>query len=293
MPCFNQTEVGRIRTLLLKHARDAFCSQEEINRQWRRLHYTEAPAFAAALKEYERFQALLEGFGVELHFLPRDPRASLDSIYVRDGAVVCEKGIVLCSMGKEARRGEPEAQAVFYGSTGLPILGRIEGTGCLEGGDVLWLDERTLAVARSYRTNDEGIRQLGDLLGDCIDALVRVPLPHYRGPKDVFHLMSIISPIDKDLALVFSPLMPIPFREELISRGVELVEVPEEEFETMGCNVLTVAPRKCVMIASNDVTRRRLEKLGVEVHTFEGKEICAKGAGGATCLTRPLERGAV
>ena len=113
---------------------------------------------------------------------------------------------------------------------------------------------------------------------------------HWHGPEDVFHLMSIVSPIDRVLFLVYSPLMPVPFREALISRGIELLEIPDSEFATLGCNVLAVAPREVLMVAGNLETRARLERAGVTVHEFAGREICLKGGGGPTCLTRPLTR---
>jgi len=169
------------------------------------------------------------------------------------------------------------------------VIGAIEPPGLLEGGDVAWMDERTLAVGHGYRTNDEGIRQLRAILGDAIDVLV-VPLPHWRGPGDVFHLMSIYSPVDSDLAVVSSPLMPVPFREALLDRGIALVEVPGDEFDTMGANVLAIAPRVCIMLRGNPKTRERLERAGAEVFEYEGQEISLKGGGGPTCLTRPLER---
>ena len=151
------------------------------------------------------------------------------------------------------------------------------------------MDSRTAAVGRGYRTNDEGIRQLADFLGPDVE-LVVVPLPHWKGPGDVFHLMSVLSPLDRDLALVFSPLLPVPFRELLLERGVSLVEVPWEELESMGCNVLAVAPRVCLMLEGNPLTRSRMEEAGVEVHTYRGEEISVPGSGGPTCLTRPLLR---
>jgi N-dimethylarginine dimethylaminohydrolase len=117
-----------------------------------------------------------------------------------------------------------------------------------------------------------------------------VPLPHWKGPDDVFHLMSVISPIDKDLAVVYSKLLPVPFRQELIDRGIKFIEVPDSEFETMGCNILAVAPRKCLMLEGNETTKNKLINENVEVIEFKGDEICRKGAGGPTCLTRPLLR---
>jgi N-dimethylarginine dimethylaminohydrolase len=154
----------------------------------------------------------------------------------------------------------------------------------------VWLDHRTLAVGRGYRTNDDGVAQLRALLADSIDDLIVVPLPHWRGPADVFHLMSLVSPVDDDLAVVYSPLMPVTFRELLLDRGIVLVEVPDAEFESMGANVLALAPRRCLMLAGNPITRSRLERAGAHVTEYEGNDISVKGGGGPTCLTRPLRR---
>jgi N-dimethylarginine dimethylaminohydrolase len=198
-------------------------------------------------------------------------------------------GLVLCRMGKPARSAEPESQGQAFRSRGLAVLGAIEPPGALEGGDLVWLDERTLVVGRGYRTNDEGIRQLRGFVGSDVTVEV-VPLPHYRGPQDVFHLMSILSPVDDDLAVVYSPLMPVPFREWLCVRGIRFVEVPDDEFASMGANVLAIAPRRCVMVEGNRVTRARLEAAGAEVAVYDGSEISLKGGGGPTCLTRPITR---
>jgi N-dimethylarginine dimethylaminohydrolase len=193
-------------------------------------------------------------------------------------------------MGKVLRRGEPTAIGEFLPQLGVPILGAITGEGRLEGGDVVWLDEHTLAVGRGYRTNDEGIRQLRRLTADLVDEFIVVPLPHWQGPNDVLHLMSLISPIDHKLALVYSRLLPVPFREWLLARGIKLLEVPEAEYESMGCNVLAVAPRRCIMLSGNPQTRAMLVNEGIEVWEYEGEEISRKGAGGPTCLTRPIWR---
>jgi N-dimethylarginine dimethylaminohydrolase len=193
-------------------------------------------------------------------------------------------------MGKPLRRDEPRSHEAAFRAMDYPIAGSIAPPGRLEGGDVVWLDRRTIAVGRGYRTNDDGIAQLRAVLEGSIDELIVVPLPHWRGPSDVFHLMSIVSPIDSDLALVYSPLMPVAFRERLLDRGIALVEVPDEEFESMGANVLAVAPRRCLMLAGNPATRARLERAGAHVTVYEGDEISVKGGGGPTCLTRPLRR---
>jgi len=283
-----QSDVAPLRRVLMKHARDAFVSQARIAEQWRGLDYSAAPDFAAACRESDALAALLESLGVGVVWLPQAD-AGIDSIYVRDAAVVTDAGAVLARMGKAARAAEPAQLGVAASGLGLRVLGRIEPPGTLEGGDVVWLDRRTLAVGKGKRTNAEGINQLSALLPG-VD-VVTVPLPDWNAPGDVFHLMSALSPVADDLALVVPRLLPPFFLDTLTTRGVRLVEVPAAELDTMGPNVLAVAPRLVVALEGSPETRRRLEGAGVTVHTYRGEEISRKGFGGPTCLTRPLERG--
>jgi N-dimethylarginine dimethylaminohydrolase len=265
-------------------------SDEACAAQWKSLDFSAAPALARAAEEYEAFLRILQGAGAQVDFLPADERTNLDSIYARDASIVCSRGIILGRMGKRLRAGEPAAQKAAFRRLGVPIAGEITEPGCLEGGDVVWLDDRTIAVGHGYRTNENGILQLRSILADSIDDIIVVPLPHWRGPGDVLHLMSLISPVDSDLAVVYSPLLPVPFRQELLERGYALVEVPAGEFDTMGTNVLALGPRECVMLAGNPRTRGALERAGARVTEYAGDEISVKGAGGPTCLTRPLAR---
>ena len=290
MPFGCQSEVGKIQRLLLKHAREAFRNAQNIAAQWERLRYAGAPDFEKAQREYENFVDVLKRHVPEIEFLPENDATGLDSIYVHDPALITSRGAILCNMGKAERRGEPAAMGDFFYKMSVPVLGVITSAGTLEGGDVVWIDERTLAVGRGYRTNDEGIRQLRQFLKDLVDEIVVVPLPHWRGPGDVLHLMSLISPIDHQLALVYSRLLPVPFREWLLAREIKLLEVPDEEYDSMGCNVLAMAPKKCLMLAGNLRTKALLINAGVEVWEYAGEEISHKGAGGPTCLTRPIWR---
>jgi N-dimethylarginine dimethylaminohydrolase len=283
----SQSDVGALQSVLLKHARDAFRDAAAVEAAWRALNYLAPPGRAAA--EYDRFAALLEEAGACIQWMPADDVTGLDSLYVRDASIPSGAGMILCNMGKAARATEPAAQAAAFREFGIPVAGAVTGAGKIEGGDVVWLDQKTLAVGRGYRTNDEGIRQVREMLGEGVEVVV-APLPHWRGPADVFHLMSILSPIDRDLALVYSALLPVPFREVLLALGFDLVEVPEEEFESMGCNVLALGPRRCLMLDGNPITRKRLEQAGAQVAVFTGDEICRKGSGGPTCLTRPILR---
>jgi N-dimethylarginine dimethylaminohydrolase len=275
--------------VLLRPARDGFAGADRVAAEWRALNFSAPPDVDAAVAQQATFAALLERAGARVELLG-GPGLTMDSIYVRDASIVTPNGAVLCRMGKPARQDEPAAQRRWFDALGVRIAGAIEAPGLIEGGDVVWFDAKTVAVGRGYRTNDAGIAQFRGLLGDDVEVVV-VPLPHYRGPADVFHLMSLLSPVADDLAVAYSPLMPVPFREWLVDRGLRFVEVPESEFESMGANVLAVGPRRVVMLAGNPVTLARLEAEGVEVWTYEGSEISLKGGGGPTCLTRPLARG--
>ncbi len=285
-----QSMVKPVKRMLLKHAREAFLSPKKLSEEWEDLNYSGCPDYTKALEEYDFFVSLLSRAVPELEFLPGHSRTGLDSIYARDPVIVTHRGAILCNMGKAQRHEEPAAIEEYLAKTGVPVLGRITGQGRLEGGDVVWMDERTLAVGQGYRTNSEGILQLRDLTRNFVDEVMVVPLPHWNGPGDVLHLMSMLSPIDDDLALVYSRLLPVPFRQWLLERGIKLLEVPDEEYDSMACNVLAVSPRRCVVIAGNPRTKQRLEDEGVEVWEYKGDEICVKGAGGPTCLTQPVWR---
>ena len=282
--------VDPIRRVLMKHPREAYQNQNSLNDKSPQLNYYGVPNYNKALADYESFTELLTSFGAEVYFLPIDDSTSLDSVYTHDPCVISNGGVILCIMGKEARLSEPDAVKDYFESIDIPILGQIEAPGTLEGGDIVWLNERIAAVGEGYRSNAEGIRQFKALLGNLVDEVISVPLPHWAGPGDCLHLMSNISPIDHDLYLVYSRLLPVPFRKYLLDRQIQFIEVPDEEYDSMGCNVLAMAPRKAIMIEGNPITRQLLEQEGVEIHTYDGSEISLKGAGGPTCLTRPFLR---
>jgi len=288
-----QNMVDPIRRVLMKHPREAYQNQNSLNDKSPQLNYYGVPNYNKALADYESFTELLTSFGAEVHFLPSDDSTSPDSVYTHDPCVISNGGIILCNMGKEARLSEPDAVKDYFESIDIPILGQIEAPGTLEGGDIVWLNERIAAVGEGYRSNAEGIRQFKALLGNLVDEVISVPLPHWAGPGDCLHLMSNISPIDHDLYLVYSRLLPVPFRKYLLHRQIQLIEVPDKEYDSMGCNVLALAPRKVIMIEGNPITRQLLEREGVEIHTYDGSEISLKGAGGPTCLTRPFLRSAL
>lgn len=284
------SEFGHLKSVFIKRAKDAFIDDAHVTKHWEALNYLGKPDIQKAFSEYEAFEQVFKDNGTEVLYLPEDASVNMDSIYCRDAAIATSKGMIICNMGKEGRKNEPLAEQKAFEANGIPVLGVITAPGTIEGGDVAWLDEKTLAVGHTYRTNEEGIKQITALLKPIGVDVITVPMPHYRGPSDVFHLMSVLSPVDKNLAVVYSPLIPIVFRNELIKRGFELVEVPEAEFDSMGCNVLALAPRVCLMVKGNPITKAGLEKAGCKVIEYEGAEISVKGGGGPTCLTRPVDR---
>ena len=256
--------------------------------RWREFGWRSAPDPARILAEHEALCGLLEDAGAEV--IVGDPlEASIDSVYVHDPAAVARGGAILLRPGKTAREVEVAAAERDLVSAGLDVLARMEPPATAEGGDMLWLDDDTLVVGRGYRTNDAGVAALAEALPGV--HLISVDLPHYHGRGEVMHLLSLISPLADDLAIVHLPLMPVRLVELLEERGIGFVHVPEEEFESMGCNVLALAPRLALALDGNAETRRRLEAAGVEVLVYSGEELSRKGDGGPTCLTRPLLRG--
>jgi len=286
----HQSEYLSLKSVFIKPVANAFVSRNIIEKQWEALHYLSKPDFHKAVEEYKVFEDALVKSGSEIHHFPMDDSLSIDSIYCRDASIATDFGMILCRMGKNGRSYEPEAQKQTYLALNIPILGEIKSPGTLEGGDVAWLDEKTLAVGHTYRSNPEGILQLKKMLEPLGILVLVAELPHYRGPSDVFHLMSILSPVAKDLAVIYSPLMPIKFRNQLKEMGFTFVEVPDDEFESMGCNVLAIAPKKCLMVDGNPKTHNALLEAGCEVIIYGGEDISVKGGGGPTCLTRPMLR---
>ena len=280
-----QTMIEPLRRVLVKRPDEAFGNADPA-----RWHYTSRPDLEEAQREHDALVEILRGAGTEVIDHPEPQPERADAIYVFDPTIVTERGAVILHMGKELRRGEEAALGRRLQEVGVPILAELEGDATAEGGDLLWLDSRTLAVGQGFRTNPEGLRQLREILAGIGVQVLPVELPYFTGPLACLHLLSLISLVDHDLAVVYPPLLSVPFWKTLRDRGIQLVEVPQEEFATMGPNVLALAPRRCLMLEGNPVTQRRLEEAGCEVLNYRGREISLKAEGGPTCLTRPIWR---
>jgi dimethylargininase len=257
--------------------------------RWREFGWLVEPDPAIAAEQHEALCELLRGAGAEVVYAGSDVGEDPDAVYVFDPVIVSDRGALLLRPGKEGRRGEPVAIAEDLRALGVPVAFEMAEPATAEGGDTMWLDQRTLLVGRSYRTNDAGIRALREALPGV--EVLAFDLPRLRGPDACLHLLSLLSPLDDDLVVAYPPLMPIRLLELFAERGIAVVEVPEGEFDSLGPNVLALAPRVAVALEGNPETRRRMESAGVDVSVFEGSEIAHKGEGGPTCLTRPMLRG--
>ena len=280
---------GTLKKVAIRTAGVAFNSDARLDAEWKNLNYHSRPDLKGANTEYAVVEKMLAATGAEVIKLPDGDGLTLDSLYTHDALVITPHGLVRPHMGKPARRLEPKVNGAYLETLGFPIAGEITAPGLLEGGDLVWIDRNTLLAGIGYRTNQEGANQLAKLAGADVNVL-SFDMPHYKGRSDVFHLMSVLSPLDADLALVYLPLMPVRLVEFLESRGIKFVHVPDQEFDTMGCNVLALGPRHAIMVEGNPETEKRLRAAGVKVEVFKGYEICRKGEGGPTCMTRPLVR---
>jgi dimethylargininase len=282
----SQSMIAPLQKVLVKRPEEAFAVDDPV--VW---HYAGRPDWPQALQEHDGLVAQLRWAGAEVLYHDEPQPEHADAIFVFDPAIVTDHGAIILSMGKMQRRGEESAIARCLEALGVPVLYTLHGEARAEGGDLLWLDHDTLAVGQGFRTNAEGLRQLREALKEIDVRVLPVELPYYTGPEACLHLLSLISIVDDHVAVVYPPLLSVPFWQELKRRDFKLIEVPDAEFATMGPNVLALAPGQCLMLEGNPITRQRLEEAGCKVITYRGNEISLKAEGGATCLTRPILRG--
>ncbi len=281
----SQSMYSPLRRVLVKRPDAAFAVEDPA-----RWHYTGRPNVPVAQEEHDGLVALLRQGGAEVVYHDEPQPGYADAIFCFDPALITDEGAVILRMGKVLRRGEEDSMAHRLMALGIPILYTLHGAATAEGGDLLWIDHDNLAAGVGFRTNAEGIGQLREALSPLGITVISVELPYYQGPEACLHLLSLISIVDRDLAVVYPPLMSVPFWRLLQERHFRMVEVPPEEFGAMGTNVLAIAPGRCIMLEGNPITRQRLEDAGCRVWTYRGNELSLKAEGGPTCLTRPLWR---
>jgi N-dimethylarginine dimethylaminohydrolase len=257
---------------------------------WQELGFQHAPDFATAQRQHEILCRLLREGGAEIISLPAAESLTLDAVYAHDASLATDFGLVLMNPGKQNRVAEAQAHASFCEQLGIPVFGAIGPPGCSESGDIVWLDQGTLLVGDGYRTNKAGIEQMRSLLSPKKVDVLSAPLPYGPGPSACLHLMSLMSVMDERTILVDLPWLAVETVELLKARGFRLIEIEYGERETLACNVLALGGKRLIAIEENAMTNQRMRDAGFDVRTFPGSEVCINGAGGPTCLTRPLLR---
>ncbi len=257
---------------------------------WRELGFQHAPDFAAAQSQHEILCGLLSEAGAEVVCLPATESLTLDAVYAHDASLATDYGLVLMNPGKKNRVAEAQANADFCGQLGIPVFGAIELPGTSESGDIVWLDSRTLLIGDGYRTNKAGIGQMRGLLSSKNVEVLSAPLPYGLGPSACLHLMSLMSALDERTMLVDLPWLAVETVELLKGRGVRQIEIEYSERDTLACNVLSLGQKRLIALEENTKTNQCMREAGFDVRTFPGSAICLNGAGGPTCLTRPLLR---
>ena len=284
----SQSMAAPLRRVLMRSAASAMRHANPA--EW---HYGPGFDAARAAAQHEAFADLVAASGAEVEWLTDEDDRLADSVFTHDPSLSTDHGAVILSMGKALRRAEPGLHEEAYRRMGVPILGRIEAPGTVEGGDCVWIDAKTLAIGRGVRSNETGIRQMAALLQPHGIEVLGYDLPLWHGEEACLHLMSVISPLADDLALVHSPLLPAAFYQLLNARNIKLIEGDAQEFHDsfgLSLNVLPTAPREVIAVAGFPKTSAAMEAAGCRVRTFEADALCIACEGGPTCLTRPILR---
>jgi N-dimethylarginine dimethylaminohydrolase len=282
---------GKLLRVMVCPPRHAGWDRPERVARWRDLGFQHAPAFPVAESQHDDLCRRLEEAGAEVLCLSPSDSLSLDAVYAHDASLPTDHGLVLMNPGKSNRVAEAQAHANFCAPEGIPVFGEIRPPGTSEAGDIVWLDPRTLLVGCGYRTNAAGIAQMRALLAPQGVEVLAASLPYGSGPSACLHLMSLMSMLDEQTVLVDLPWLAVETVELLKARGFRLLEIEYTERNSLACNVLSLGRKRLIALEENAGTNQRLREAGFDVRTFPGSEICINGAGGPTCLTRPLLRG--
>jgi N-dimethylarginine dimethylaminohydrolase len=281
---------GTLERVLVCSPRTAGWNQPERATHWQQLGFQHAPNFTTAQSQHQALSRELEITGAEVIEMPPAPDLSLDAVYAHDASLATDHGLIVMRPGKPNRVAEGPHHSAFCKTLDVPTLGKIAPPGTTEAGDILWLDAKTLLIGHGYRTNAAGIQQMRDLLAPKGVQVFSAPLPYGPGPSACLHLMSLISLLDEQTALVDLPWLAVETVDLLQSRGFKFIEIDASERDTLACNVLSLGNNRLLAIEENHKTNARLGQAGFDVRTFPGHELCINGSGGPTCLTRPVLR---
>ena len=282
--------VDRLQRVLVCPPHSAGWGTSAAATRWRELGFAHAPDFEKAKAQHDELRRQLQAAGAEVDHLPASSNLTLDAVYTHDPSFATDFGMIIMNPGKANRVAEAAQHREFYQTLGISMLGEIKPPGATEAGDMIWLDAKTLLIGLGYRTNSAGIAQMRALLAPKGVEVISAPLPYGRGPSACLHLMSLISLLDEQTAVVDLPWLAVETVELLKSRGYRFVEIDYSERDTLACNVLSLGEKRLLALEENQKTKQKLGQAGFDVYTFPGSELCVNGGGGPTCLTRPLLR---
>jgi N-dimethylarginine dimethylaminohydrolase len=243
----------------------------------------EVPDLTKAQEQHDAMTKTLQDEGVEVVYL-EDPLPQMTkSVFTRDPGIVVKGGAILCRMGVSYRRGEELPFMRTLARIGMPILHTIHGSGLMEGGSFLWLNDHTAVVSVGQRSNAEGARQLGEVLKTLGVELVCVDNTGYG-----LHIDGSIVMVDVDKALVFVQDLPWWFLVRLKDFGIQLIDADPRD-GGMGVNCLAVRPGRVIMSSHAKYSADQLDQNGVEVVMVD-YDVIHKSGGGVHCSTLPLIR---
>jgi N-dimethylarginine dimethylaminohydrolase len=280
-----RTDVGRLERVIVHEPGDEFKSVVDPDVwSWEGL-----PRQKRAAKEHADVVDVLESYGVTVHELG-DPSAEMaESLFVRDVGFAIEGGLVVGKMVEETRQGEERKLTERAVDLGIPIYHTVHGPAGFEAGNLVWLDDETVAVGRSKTTTAEGIRQIRGVLDTYDIDLIEVPIFGSTESSGQTHLTLVFGMVAPDLALIYPQAVPSEFQELLSDRGIETIEVPMREQRNRVTSTVVVEPGTVLIPAGNPQTRRALAARDIEVVEMDIREI-SKALGGLKGLVLPLER---
>ncbi|MFB6125533.1 MAG: dimethylarginine dimethylaminohydrolase family protein [Halanaeroarchaeum sp.] len=280
-----RSEIGRLERVLVHEPGPEFKTVVDPD-VW---NWDGLPRQERAADEHAALVEILEEHDVTVHRLETAGENLAESLFVRDVAFAIEGGVVVGQMVEETRHGEERRVSERVVELGMPIYHTVHGPGGFEAGNMVWIDEETVAVGRSRTTNAEGIRQVRTVLDTYDVEMVEVPIFGSTQSTGQTHLALVFSMVAADLALIYPQAVPDEFVDLLHDRGIDTLEVPMREQRNRATSTVVIEPGTVLLPAGNPQTAAALREVCSTVYELSIREI-AKTGGGLKGLVLPLER---
>lgn len=248
------------------------------------------PRLKKAVKEHQAFVDALTDHEVEIHRLGETEAELAEAMFVHDVGFALEGGVIVGNMHEEIRSGEEQGVTNWIVEKGWPVYHTVHGPGRFEAGNMIWLDEETVAVGRSMTTNAEGIRQIRSVLDTYGIELLEVPIFGSTESSGQTHLGLVFGMVTAELALIYPQAVPSEFLDLLRDCNIEPLTVPRREQRKMATSIVVTEPGHVILPGGNRETKRKLREEGIDVTEIDIREI-RKARGGLRGLLLPLVRG--